>query len=322
MQEMHFGAGVPTPQPAKQPLVQFSRDSICVSRKMLLTVGVLVGVFALGMLVSNAINTTGKSKVVTKSKAEMGEVSGLVIYDREMNMGDNNGYIVVDDISSPVSGIACHGFSKELFLGSNRRENRVTSCAGREIRVTSKINPWMDSDSGIKVSILRDWVGTEDLRDAYVIPYDGSRIIKIPTDAKLIWLGGGSLKDERVSTSLYIYDKDMNMGDHNTYAEVEDVSAQVKDLSCHKKSITQLFGDASKKTATSCAGSTLRIKSMLGSVSEAFIGLKVSILRDWENNGRNIEEYHIGLGNTKAIEVPTDAKLLWLGPEYRLESEK
>ncbi len=77
MQEMHFGAGLPTPQPTKAPLVQFSRDSICVSRKMLLTFGVLVGVFALGMLVSSGINNAGQKKIATKSRAE-GEIASPV----------------------------------------------------------------------------------------------------------------------------------------------------------------------------------------------------------------------------------------------------
>lgn len=297
-------------------------DTICVTKKSLLIVGVLVGVFALGMFVSSALNNLGQKKIVTKSRAEFGEASGLIIYDREMNMGDNNQFIIVDDVNAPTSSMACHRFSKGLFLGSNRSENQVTSCAGKEIRVTSKMNPWMGSDVGIKVSILRDWVATEDLRDVYVIPYDRSRIIKVPSDAKLIWLGAGSLKDERMSTNLYIYDKDMNMGDHNTYVEVEDVNASVKDLSCHKKSITQLFGDSSKRIATSCAGGTLQIKNMLDSANEAFVGLKVSIMKEWENTGKNIEEYHIGYNDTKKIEIPTDAKLMWFGPEYRLESER
>lgn len=74
MQELHFGGEMLSSQRVKQPLVQPNKNSICVSRKMLLTVGVLVAVFALGMLVSGAINSAGQKKLVTKSRAEAGPI--------------------------------------------------------------------------------------------------------------------------------------------------------------------------------------------------------------------------------------------------------
>lgn len=51
-------------------MLEVTKETICVDKRVLLSVSVLIGVFVLGMVVSNAINKAGTRKIATKSRAE------------------------------------------------------------------------------------------------------------------------------------------------------------------------------------------------------------------------------------------------------------